>query len=291
MVNPGRENDLRQLALLSEAADDMRARQSELTVADQRRFLEMEETLREITQRYVPDLEPVRAVLGGRLLTARDYREFMPNLKIEIKPEGMLPSNILEVLNRQCPVYGGGSLVKDTHILAWVPDNLSLSALSKAVDGRVPRLIFSDDFIKNDKKLAGLTLTACRRSCHWALIPETLQVDTKKLNFNDSVAALKNEYVQADVISFSAVLLLYALKYPHTRLYPDTYGWCEDPRIGTYLEHIDGEACYGGGASRALYVGNLGFNGLRFERTHSGDFVGNRGCAAAWNFGTWYSDH
>ena len=143
-----REDDLRQLTLLSEAADDMRLRQVDLTVADLAQFQEMQETLSEITRRYVVDLEPVRTELGGRLLTVSDYREFMPGLQIELKPEAPLPPSILEVLNRECPVYGPGNLVKNTHILAWIPDNLSLRNLSEALGGQAGKVLWSNWFIE-----------------------------------------------------------------------------------------------------------------------------------------------
>jgi hypothetical protein len=242
--------------------------------------------LSEFRRAYAPSIEEVGAVLGGKLLTASDYRQFMPKLPIEIRPEGPLPFNILEVLNRECPVHGGGSLVKDTHILAWIPENLSLRALSQALGGKAGNIFYSDWFIERDQGLADLILSACCKGGQWALIPDKVQIETKWLNFNDSVSALKSEYVQADVISFSATLLLYAVKYPRSpRLYSKTYAWCQDPRIGTLLEKIDGEACYGGGSPRALYVGAFDACGLLVGFRDSGHVNSGQGCAALWNFG------
>jgi hypothetical protein len=299
MLDPSRQENAQEVlqelrerrdALSKEAYE--RSANSTFTVAFGERMgaelerLDME--LCEFRRAFTPSLEEVdEEVLGGRLLMADDYREFMPKLQIEIRPEGPLPFNIIEVLNRECPVYGKGERVGDTHILAWIPDNLSLRALSDALGGRAGNVLWSDWFIKDDPKLADLTLSACGKGGHWALIPDESQDETKQLNFNDSVAALKGEYVQADVISFSAALLLHAVKLRQSpRLYRNSLGWCQDPRQGTDLGKLDIEALYGGGGPYALCVGNFNALGLTVDLLDSGRINLARGCAALWNFST-----
>jgi hypothetical protein len=242
--------------------------------------------LSEFRRAFAPSIEEVGAVLGGNLLTASDYREFMPKLPIEVRPEGPLPFNVLEVLNRDCPVYGEGELVGDTHILAWIPDNLSLRALSEALGGKAGKVLCSDWFIERDEQLADLTLAACGKGGHWALIPNTLQSKTMGLELNQSVLALKSEYIQADVISFAAALLLHSVKHPQSpRLYREYNGWCQDPRLGTNLEKIDREALYAG-SPRVLFTGEFREHGLLVNWDSPIHNFVSRGCAAVWNFGT-----
>jgi len=243
--------------------------------------------LREFRKAFVPRIEEVGAQLFGKLLTSSDYREFMPNLRIELKPEAPLPINIFEILNRECPVYGPERLVKQTHLLAWIPGSVSLSSLSEALGGQEGKVLWSKQFLKEDAELAELTLAACGKGGHWALIPYKFQIETMGKNFNDSVAALKSEYVQADVISFTSALLLHAVKYPHNpRLYPDTVGWCKDQRIGTYTEKLTSKSGYPADSLHSLSVGLFTAAGLDVVWDNPLSVTLFRGCAAIWNFGT-----
>jgi len=148
-------------------------------------------------------------------------------------------------------------------------------------------VLWSNQLLEEDAKLADLTLGACEKGGHWALIPDKLQIETKDKSFTDSIAELKSEYVQADVISFSAALLLHAVKHRQDpRLYSTTYGWCQDPRIGTELQKLESEALYGGGGPRALYAGAFDAFGLSVDGEGPGVVTSNQGCTAVWNFAT-----
>ena len=280
--------DLQQISVYKETVADLRLRQTELTIADLVKFQEMEKSLAAITKRYCGDIELVRELMPERLLVARDYNQHMPNLKVEIAPEGPLPLNIVDILNKQSPAHETGVLVKERHILAWVPDNLSLSILSEALGGQKGEVLFNDWLTNDQDPLGNITLNAVEKSGHWALIPDQFPKGTESKGVIDSAQALKGlypeSYIQPDVISFTAPLLLHALKNNY-RLYKDTWAWCSDPREGTHL--FDEKHCFGGGCSRALRVGRFNANGLWVRRDDPGNVSSSLGCAAVWNFGTW----
>ena len=258
----------------------------------QGQIIEISARLAEVRKAFWPQVEDIAALLKvdgeDRLLTANDYKRNMPNLKVEIAPEGPLPLNIVEILNRQSPAHEAGVLVKERHILAWVPDNLSLSMLSEALGGQKGEVLFNDWFTNDQDPLGNITLNAVEKSGHWALIPDQFPKGTESKGIIDSAQALKGlypeSYIQPDVISFTAPLLLHALKNNY-RLYKDTWAWCSDPREGTHL--FDENHCFGGGCSRALRVGYFDANGLWVLQVTPGYVDSSLGCAAVWNFGTW----
>ena len=227
----------------------------------------------------------VEELLGSRFLVPDTARAMLKTQDIGVV--AALPKNIVEVLNMQSPVHEPGVLVREGHILSFVPDNVSLKGLSEACGGRAGKKLYSEWFIKERNPIAALTLSQVGQSGHWLLIPDKFPPGTESKGFDASAAELKRAYgqyySQADVISFTTALLLNEFQN-RERLYPDTWAWCRDPRLSTLLEDA---GCFGGGGrSSALYVGGFSASGLDVYGLDPGDVFSTLGCAASWNFGT-----
>ncbi len=223
-------------------------------------------------------LGEAQKLLGERLIVGADYRE---RIGLDLGTHGPLPLNIIEILNRPCPVVGAGKKVHETHLLAWVPADLTMKRLSAAVGGQAGKVLWSNWF---ENHASGYGDKAAGRG-RWILIPERCPPKTLNKSWKDSRQVLKAEYPmyeQADALGFAAALIMYERKtaaskdQKGTRLYANQWGWCTD-RIADPLW---------GAAGAALLVGNFYADGLDVDLDYP-DFVDpSLGCAACWNFGT-----
>ena len=240
----------------------------QVTEAEAAKLAQFEATFAELRRSIGGDIEECRKLLGSRLMTSADYLE---HLKLVVEPEGMLPVDIVEVLNLRCPIYGGRKKVHQTHLLVWIPNDITLSKLSDAVGGQAGKVLWSDWFIKHDSGLGEKHLA----QGHWALIPDRCPPGTKSRegkNFSDSQAALKAEYKdyqQSDVPSLATALVLYERKTKE-RLYAKELAWCSR------------ELWRASGA--ALDVGRFDAYGLHVDNVDPECVNTWRGCAACWNF-------
>ena len=240
-----------------------------VTEAEAAKLAQFEATFAELRRSVGGDIEGCRKLLGSRLMTSADYLE---HLKLVVEPEGMLPVDIVEVLNRKCPIYGGRKKVYQTHLLVWIPNDITLIKLSEAVGGQAGKVLYSDWFINHDSGLGEKHLA----QGHWALIPDKCPPKTKGTegkNFSDSQAALKAEYKdyqQSDALSLATAVVLYERKTKE-RLYANEMVWCSRE-----LWRASGDA---------LFLGHFIAGGL-FVAYYDPEFVLPwRGCAACWNFG------
>ena len=230
---------------------------------------EIKAEFHKLRKEFLGDLPAVQALMGGKVLTAADYKN---HLGLSVEPEGPLPGNILEVLQRECPINGGGQRVKDTHLLAWIPKEITLTKLSQAVGGEAGKVLYHEWFINHGSGIGERTVTQGK----WVLVPNQCPEKTKNLNWADSLAALKAhypDYNEADALSFAATLVLNCVKNGE-RLYATEWGWCSD-RLGS------------GPSAPALRVGDFFVGGLNVVNDPPDYVLTWGGAACLWNFGSW----
>jgi len=109
-----------------------------------RKYEEIEAAFSSLRKDFVGDIKEAKAKLGDRLITSVHYKD---KLGLAVEPEGSLPANILEILERDCPVHKNGKKVKETHILACIPEDITLAKLSSAVGGQAGKVLYSDWFL------------------------------------------------------------------------------------------------------------------------------------------------
>ncbi len=217
-------------------------------------------------------LAKAERLLGNRLIVASDYLE---RIGLSLGEHGPLPPNIIEILQKPCPVVGAGKRVHETHLLAWVPPTLTLKMLSAAVGGQSGKVLWSDWIVNH---ASGYGDKAWDRG-RWLLIPERCPPKTLGKNWEESRSKLKSDYPmyeQADAVGFAAALIMHERKtaaasgaQQGTRLYADQWGWCTDRPWGA-----------------ALGVGRFFASGLNVVDDNPDCFSSSLGCAACWNFGT-----
>lgn len=220
----------------------------------------------ELMQQLVGNLLAVKKLMGDRLIVGADYQTY---LKLDLGKEGRLPVGIENILASECPVYGAGKKVYETHILAWVPAGLSLVKLSEAVGGQRGEVLYSNWFTEAHYRAIG---EASLSSGKWILIPDKCPPDTKGKNWSDTVKALElyPTYEQSDALSFATALIMRERKSGE-RHYGPEWAWCNDRPWGA--------------AGAALFVGSFDADGLRVGRGDHGTVRPWFGVAASWNFG------
>ena len=221
---------------------------------------------KELMEQLGGNLQVVKKLMGDRLIVGGDYKEY---LKLDLGKEGRLPVGIEEILGRECPVYGAGKKVFQTHILAWVPAAISLEKLSKAVGGQDGSVLYSNWFLEAEHQAIGQAELPAGK---WILIPDKCPPQTKGKNWDDTVDALKAypTYEQADVLSFATALIMRERKSGE-RHYAEEWAWCKDLPWGA--------------AGGALSVGAFDAGGLDVSYDDRGIVGPWFGAAASWNFG------
>ncbi len=220
---------------------------------------------KELMEQLGGNLKVVAKLMGDRLIVGADYKE---HLNLDLGKEGRLPVGIEEILGRECPVYGDGKKVFQTHILAWVPAGMSLEKLSRAVGGEAGKVLFSDWFLGAAHQAIGQAELPAGK---WILIPDKSPPGTKGKNWSDTVEALKTypTYEHADALSFATALIMRERKSGE-RHYADEWAWCKDRPWGA--------------AGGALCVGDFDAGGLRVGGDSHDDVDPWFGAAASWNF-------
>ena len=238
-----------------------------MTEGQQKLSVRLRAEAKELQNRLGGNLEVVKKLMGDRLIVGADYQT---HLKLELGKEGRLPVGIEEILGRECPVYGAGHKVFQTHILAWIPAGISLLKLSEGVGGPAGKVLWSDWFTKGSDRAKGEESLSAGK---WILIPDKCPPGTRGKNWGDTVEALKEypQYEHADALSFTTALIMRERKSEqHERHYRKEWAWCKDRW---------------GAAGGGLGVGLFNALGLNVDNGRHVFVLSWFGAAASWNFG------
>jgi hypothetical protein len=253
---------------------------------------------REYLDSLVGPVKAVRDLMGKNFIGPEEYFKVFGQRVEQVK----LPKGILEILNKDCPIYKDGKKVHETHKLTLVPMQIggeawTLSKISELLGGQEANILWSNWFV--GKQFGNLSLKDLKlynpstdKKGRYILWCNKVPKDTKnnQASWEGTLQAFKTQY-PTHRPGFSLELATGLLMHNRVtemlgaeeRLFSHEWGWCFD-----YLKKgYDGRV-----SSVALKVGPFDSSGLSVHAFNPARADSWLGSSALWNFvkGNWDLD-
>jgi hypothetical protein len=252
---------------------------------------------REYLDSLVGPVKEVRDLMGNNFIGPEQYETVFRQRVEQVK----LPKGILEILNKDCPIYKDGKKVHETHKLTLVPmqiegEDWTLSKLFDLIRSKGENIINEDWIVKGkftELSLKDLALfnPNTEKKGRYILLCDKVPEDTKnnQAGWKGTLKSFKKQYPNHRP-GFSLELATGLLMHNRVSemlgveetLFSNEYGWCLD-----YLKKgYDGRV-----SSVALAVGYFFSDSLAVGDVNPANARSWWGSSALWNFqGNWDLD-